>query len=85
MSIPLPKTHKNIKLNPRTSNKEQLTGAQLRAFMKKNGIDVRELSELFGVSKVAVKYWLEDKRSISVLNTRLIQLFIKYPHLIKEF
>jgi DNA-binding transcriptional regulator YiaG len=53
--------------------------------MNKQGIDDKELAEIFGVSVQAVWLWLEGERKFTVTNTRLVRLFQKYPQLLKDF
>jgi len=64
---------------------EKINAEELQAFMDKHGISQKELSEILGVSIQAVMLWVASKRDISVTNSRLVRLFDKYPHLIREF
>lgn len=75
MSIPTPRIRKNEKMTPE----------ELKAFMDLHGVSTEELAQIFGVSTNAVTYWLRGTRSISVLVTRVIRLFKKYPKVIREF
>jgi transcriptional regulator with XRE-family HTH domain len=85
MSMPLP-GKKNIPIvSKRSTDAEKLTGEQVLKFMNKNGISEKEMAEIFGVSIPAVRLWLSGERSFSVTNSRLINLFNKYPELIREF
>lgn len=77
-SIPSPVTK-------RLPKSEKMSPEELRAFMDLHGVSIDELSAIFGVSKNAVKYWLNGDRSISVLVSRVIRLFKKYPKVIREF
>lgn len=65
--------------------KENLTPEELKSFMDANGISIKELAELLGVTERAVKMWLAGDRDFSVTNTRLVKMFQKYPALIREF
>jgi len=80
MSMPLP----NKVINRVTSN-EKMNATELKAFMDSNGISNKELAEIFGVTIQAVNLWLSAQRDFSVVNSRLVRLFIKYPKLLREF
>lgn len=86
--MPLPKRPitENVKklVNKRLAT-ENLTGKELDEFMKLHGIDKYDMAEIFGVTPQAIELWVTGKRGISVTNTRLINIFKKYPHLLKEF
>lgn len=66
-------------------NKEVMNSDELKAFMDKHGLSIREFSEIFGVTTVAVGYWLSGERKVSITSSRLIRLFDKYPRLLEEF
>ena len=72
-------------LSKRLINNEKLTVEQLKEFMNHHGISTKELSEIFGVTIQAVNLWMNGLREFSVTNSRLVRLFQKYPHLLKEF
>ena len=78
--MPLP----NKVINRVTSN-EKMNATELKAFMDSNGISNKELAEIFGVTIQAVNLWLSAQRDFSVVNSRLVRLFIKYPKLLREF
>ena len=84
---PLPKLpSKEIKnVNHDDARNYRITALQLREFMETHGITANELSQIFGVSYAAVSFWLDNKRPISLTNSRLIRMFWKYPKLIREF
>jgi DNA-binding transcriptional regulator YiaG len=86
MALPSPFAKKNhAVVSKRNINNEKITASELDSFMKKHGISEREMSEIFGVTIGAVRLWLNGDRSISVTNSRLVRLFIKYPKLLEEF
>jgi DNA-binding transcriptional regulator YiaG len=72
-------------VSKRISKNEKMTVKELLEFMNKNGISSFELSEIFGVTPQCVNLWLGGERQLSVTNSRLIRLFIKYPKLLVEF
>lgn len=65
--------------------RDQMSAQELSEFMKLHGISEYEMSELLGVTPQAVRLWLTGQRPFSVLNSRLIRMFQKYPQLIKVF
>lgn len=69
----------------RIKENTQVTPAELQTFMNFHGLGSRELSEIFGVTEGAVRFWQSGDRPISVTNSRLIRLFNKFPHLLTEF
>lgn len=69
----------------RIPKNEKMSSEELKAFMDLHGVSITELASICGVSNNAVKYWLNGDRSISVLVTRLVRLFKKYPSLIRDF
>lgn len=74
LSMPRARTYKDV-----------LSADELREFMKLQGLTIRELSEILGVSITAISYWLSGERNISPVSARIIRLFRKYPSLLKEF
>lgn len=79
MVLPKPIDSNRIRTN------ERLTIKELDKFMKKNGVSIKEFSEILGVTEQAVKLWLTGQRVFSITNSRLIRMFIKWPNLIREF
>lgn len=80
MSMPKPFESKRI-----TPVEDRVRPEELREFMNKHGISVLEFSQVLGVSRQAIKLWLDDKRDVTITNSRIIRLLNKYPQLIKEF
>jgi len=74
-----------VRESRRVSHNERLDPEELRAFMNLHGISSKELSEIFGVSQVAVHFWLTGEREMTITNSRLIRLFERHPKLIGEF
>lgn len=58
---------------------------RLRVFMFNHNLSDKDLANLLGVTRMAVIQWLGGKRAISLMVTRLINLFDKHPLLMKEF
>ena len=71
--------------SPRVITNEKLTSDELISWMQENGISDKELSEIFGVSIQGVRLWISGQRDVSITNSRLVKMFIKYPQLLKEF
>ena len=71
--------------NSRVNDKDKWTPKQLCEWMDFNGISPKELSDILGVGEQVVKLWRNGGRGITVTNTRLFKMFIKYPQLLKEF
>ena len=69
----------------RISDNDKMTSEELLKFMNDHGVNVKNLSEILGVTMPAVRFWLNGTREISVLVSRLIRLFDKTPHLLREF
>lgn len=69
----------------RTPPPENMTPEELEKFMRKHGFGEKEMGEFMGVTLQGVRLWLSGERAISVTNTRIIRLFNKHPHLMKEF
>ena len=65
--------------------KENLKPNGLIAFRKKHNLSQKELAEILGVTFQAIILWETDQRSISLMVTRIISMFIKFPQLLKEF
>lgn len=85
MNMPTP-TKKNEKVvSKRSTAADRLSAEDLVKWMKHQGIDEHELSEIFGVTIQAVKLWVSGDREFSVTNSRLVAMFKKYPQLLKEF
>jgi DNA-binding transcriptional regulator YiaG len=86
MGLPVPTSKKKeVITSKRSVESERLSSDELNAWMKKNGIGDKELAEIFGVTIQAVKLWTTGQRDFSITNSRLINLFKKYPQLIREF
>lgn len=91
MAMPSPKKPaltKNTKiLTKRTvaKKKENLSAKEVDDFMKLYGFSLQEMADLFGVTIQAVMLWVEGTREFSTTNSRLINLFKKYPKLMGEF
>ena len=64
---------------------EKMKSEELLKFMNTHGVNVKDLSEILGVTMPAVRFWLNGTREISILISRLIRLFDKNPHLLREF
>lgn len=64
---------------------EKLTSKELIDFMNLNGLSVKELADILGVTVQAINLWIDSKREISMTTTRLIRMFQKYPMLLSEF
>ena len=79
MAIPTPKSSERIRSNERLPTKD------LIEFMNHHGVSDNEFAEILGVTLQAVRLWKSGQREFSVLNSRLIRMFIKYPNLIREF
>jgi DNA-binding transcriptional regulator YiaG len=69
----------------RIRDKTTMTAKELKAWMDLVGLSIQELADILGVSDQAVRLWVYDERVISVTNTRIINMFMKYPQLLKEF
>jgi len=54
-------------------------------FIKDNGLNVNDLSELMGVSTQAVKYWVTGQRGVPETTARLFLLFERQPELMDDF
>lgn len=74
MTMPLPET-----------TLTSLTAIELKEFMDTNGVSVKEMSEVLGVTDQAIKNWLQGTRNISITVTKIVRMFKKYPQLIREF
>lgn len=72
-------------ISDRLKRNEVMSSEEIKEFMQLHGISKSELAEILGVTDTAVTYWLTGKREFSVLNSRLIRLFKKYPQIIKKF
>lgn len=66
-------------------HEETLTPEELIDFMNTYGISDVELSSILGVSLAIIKYWKTGERNMSLTTARLIRMFMKYPHIIREF
>lgn len=62
-----------------------MTTEELKAFLNKHGLSQADLSDLLGVTEMAVSHWMAGNRSISLPMGRLLKLFDKHPELMKEF
>ena len=69
----------------RVTSQEKMSPEELLKFMNTHGINVKELSEILGVTSPAVRFWLNGTREMSILISRLIRLFDKNPLLLREF
>lgn len=87
MSMPLPGNTKKKEpiVSKRNIESEKLSADEVQKFMDKHGISEKEMAEIFGVSTQAVRLWVTGQRDFSVTNSRLVNLFSKYPQLIREF
>lgn len=83
--IPAPPGFKKTIHTVTAMEEESLEIKELLAFMKLHGLSIHELAEILGVTYQALKLWLDGKRDVSLTTTRLIRMFKKYPHLIREF
>lgn len=81
MTMPIPKTA-NTK---RVIEQESLTPLQLKTFMDKHGLAIKEFAALLGITIQCVRLWLNGGRAIPVTTSRLILMFDRYPQLIREF
>lgn len=62
-----------------------MTGHELSLFLAKYQIAPDDFAEMIGLTRSAVAHWLSGKRSIARPYGRLVRLFDKYPHLMREF
>jgi predicted transcriptional regulator len=62
-----------------------MTKEQLTNFLLKHKMSYEHLAELIGLTAPAVYHWLHGTRSIAKPYGRLLRLFDKHPHLMKEF
>lgn len=72
-------------MSRRITENDKMPPEELLKFMNDHGINVKNLSEILGVTMPAVRFWLNGTREISILISRLIRLFDKNPHLLREF
>lgn len=68
--------------NQSTTN---LTAIELKQWMDLNGVANKDLAEILGVTIQAVRLWISGQREISKTITKIINLFKKYPKLLREF
>lgn len=83
MTIPLPTPPPVV--TKRMNRNEALTSEELKLFMDKHGISIKELSSILGITIQAVRLWLSGDRGISLTVTRVIRMFDKHPQLIRDF
>lgn len=62
-----------------------MTAMELKIFMKKYSLNAIELSDLIGVTRMAVEHWLVGRRTIAKSYGRLIRLFDRHPELMRTF
>lgn len=58
---------------------------ELDTFLKKYNLEAPDFAEMIGVTRMAVEHWLSGRRSIAKPYGRLIRLFDRHPHLMREF
>lgn len=62
-----------------------MRGTEVMAFRRRHKLSQKDFAELLGVTLGGVKKWEDDKRGFSEPLWRLLQMFDKYPHLMREF
>ena len=84
MNIPLPQS-KAVEAITAMDDTELMSIEELQGFMNLHGYSDIGLSKFLGVTVQAVRLWKRGQRDISLTNTKLIRLFVKYPQLMQEF
>lgn len=69
----------------RLADVHKMTPDELKQFMDYQGLSVNDFAQILGVTTQAITLWRTGQREISVTNTRLFNMFIKYPKLLREF
>ena len=57
----------------------------LHIWMKKHGMNDVDLAEFLGVTRMAVRHWLNNARSISLATSRLLKFFDRFPEAMKTY
>jgi DNA-binding transcriptional regulator YiaG len=63
----------------------KMNPAELDLFLKKYKMSPYALSQLIGITPMAVDHWIHGRRSIAKPYGRLLRLFDKKPELMVEF
>lgn len=85
MSIPKPPSPTPTKVNSGRVRNYRVTAEELINFMNREGLEATELASILGVTYQAVGYWMKGEREMTLTVSRLIRLFDRYPHLLREF
>lgn len=62
-----------------------MTAEELKDFLKRHDLDAGDLSDLIGLTRMAVEHWLVGRRTIAKSYGRLIRLFDRHPELMRTF
>ena len=62
-----------------------ITVEELKDFMETYGFSVITLAEFLGVTRQAVYLWMSEDRDLSLTNSKILRLIMKYPKLMQEF
>ena len=62
-----------------------MTSQELVELLGKLNMTSKEMSEVLGVSKQAVDNWIEGRRDISLMMSRLFKLFESDPEIMDKF
>jgi len=62
-----------------------MTAPELKNWMDKYGIDEVELAQFLGVTRMAVRHWLSNKRSLSLAMSRLLKYFDRNPEAMRSY
>lgn len=85
MSLPLPKMTSKAVQKITSNNVQNMSVTELQSFMQKHGFNEKTLADFLGVTVQAIRLWTRGQREISIINTRILRMMNKYPHLMKEF
>ena len=75
----------DVKTQKTTKSLTKLTVMELNTFMNFHGFSDQELANLLGVTIQAVRLWKRGQRDINLTISRLLRLFDKHPHLMRDF
>lgn len=85
MNLPPPKMVSNAVKAITTREERALTVEEVQDFMRRHGFNDKTFAEFLGVTLQAVRLWVRGQRDMSLTNSRLLRMFDKYPHLMREF
>jgi transcriptional regulator with XRE-family HTH domain len=68
-----------------TSNDIAMSREDLRQWMKTHDMSVEELAEMLGLTRQAVLYWVQGKRTIPEPIGRLLVFLGQRPEMFREF